>query len=253
MKKTVLLLLVCTIYSVSAKNPKTSVVVDTTEVFNESLTYKVVQDNEYLQLSISTKDNDIIMSMLSLGVTVFFDVKGKEKENVYIKYPLEPVKTNFNKGQVPLDGFQTSEEETKRRQQIAKLIENDLPQEAAYNYFDSQEQFHILLNSLDTSLSYIYDPQKGLLEYRLKIPKRRISANSKEDFSKLAIGVKTGKLPDHKPKEDDSSRRPESKKRGGGRPSGGRGGGRPNNSERPESQNRQSSMATIDFWFMASE
>lgn len=252
MKKIVsLLIIVCSIYSVNARNPKTTVVTDTTVVFNENVTYKVAQDKQNLHLSISTTDNEIIMAMLRLGVTVYFDVKGKDNEDVYIKYPLEPAKPKFNKEEASIDGFQTLEEEKKRKQHIASLIENDLPKEAEYSYFDSQQQFHILLNSLDASIAYTYNEEKGLLEYRIKIPKNRVSANPKEDFSKLAIGVKTGKLKGVKPKRDDLSRGSGSNMRGGGSSSGGRGG--QNNGEMPEGQNKQQAMAGIDFWFSTSK
>jgi uncharacterized membrane protein YgcG len=258
MKKIVsLLIIVCSIYSVSAKKLKTTVVTDTTVVFNESVTYKVAQDKQNLHISISTADNDMIMTMLRLGITVFFDVKGKENEDVYIKYPLEPAIPKFNREEASIDGFQTLEEEKKRKQQIATFIENDLPKEAEYKYYDSQQQFHILLNSLDATIAYTFIEEKGLLEYRIKIPKNRISANSKEDFSKLAIGVKTGKLKDLKSKRDDRSKGSGSNMRGGGSSSGGRGGrsggsggrGGQNNGEMPEGQNKQQAMAGIDFWF----
>ncbi len=104
---------------------------------------------------------------------------------------------------------------------------------------------------------YTYNEEKGLLEYRIKIPKNRISANLKTDFSKLAIGVKTGKMKDLKSKSDDLSRGSGSNMRGGGsRPggNGGRGGrGGQNNGEGPEGQHKQQAMAFIDFWFTASK
>jgi len=256
MKKTVkLLVILCTVYSVSAKNPIATGVLDTTVVSNENIVYKVVEDKENFHISISTKDNDIIMSMLRMGVTVFFDVKGKKKEDVYIKYPLKPIRLGSKRDEedVPSKGFKTLEEEKRSKQYIAKLIEKDLPQEAEYHHFDSQEEFHILLNSLNASISYTYNEENGLLEYRLKIPKNRISSSSKEDFSKLVIGVKTNKKEQTRPKADNRSK---SNTRGGRPSSGGRGDGggrgKRSNGANLDNQNMQDALKTIDFWFTVS-
>ncbi len=252
MKKTVgLLLLLCTVYSAKAKDFITTVVQDTTVVVNENVVYKVSRDSQNFNVSISTKDNDVIMSMLRLGVSVYFDVKGKEKEDVFVKYPLEPVRPSFNRGEESSQGLPSLEDEQKIKEHIAKLVDEDLPLEAMYHYFDNEEQFHVLLNSLDASVSYTYDKGKGLLKYQLKIPKYKISPNSKEDFSKLIIGVKSNKMPEKRQKVNNGS---QSNGRGGGPPSGGRGGGGrggKGGGERPGGQNSQQAMKTLDFWFKA--
>lgn len=244
-----------TLHSLSAKNTKTTVIQDTTVVSNENIQYKLVQDSENLQLFISTPDAKMSTAMLQRGLTIYFDIKGKEREDVAITYPIEPVRINF-KREASLDGFPTAEEENKMKHAMALFIEDDLPQEAVYKYYDRQERFHVILNALDAAISYTYNEEKGLLTYHLKIPKYKISSNSKEDFSRLTIGVKTGTMKKSKPKAADDSRKSRSNTRGGGPPSGGRkGGGRsdPSQGERPEGGNRKSGAASIDFWFKASE
>jgi hypothetical protein len=111
MNKTIgLLLLLSTVYSVNAKDLFTTVVRDTTVVVNENVVYKVFDDSQNFNVSVSTKDTDVIMSMLRLGISIYFDVKGKEKEDVFVKYPLEPVRPSFNKGEETAQGVPSLEE-----------------------------------------------------------------------------------------------------------------------------------------------
>ncbi|EDM42860.1 hypothetical protein SCB49_11207 [unidentified eubacterium SCB49] len=250
MKKIIGLLLLITVYTVNAKNNNATVVQDTTVVVNENVVYKVFKDSQNFNVSISTKDTDVMMSMLRLGISVYFDVKGKEKKDVYVKYPLEPVRPTLGKDQVPSQGIPSLEDENLIKQNIARLVEDDLPLEAMYHYFDSEEQFHTLLNALDTSISYEFDKVNGSLEYRLKIPKHKISTSSKEDFSDLLIGVKTNAMPG---KRQEANKGSQSGGRGG-RSSGGRGGGggrgRQGGGE-PGAQSQQPSIKSLDFWFKA--
>jgi uncharacterized membrane protein YgcG len=252
MKKIVgLLSLLFTVYAVSARNSIITTVQDTTVVFNENVTYSVFEDNQYFNVSISTKDNDVISSMLRLGVSVYFDVKGKEKEDVYVKYPLEPIISSFIRGEESSQSLPSLEDEQMRKENIAKLVNEELPLEAMYHYFDNEEQFHVLLNSLDASVSYTYNKEEGLLEYQLRIPKYKVSSNPKEDFSQLIIGVKSNKMTNNRQKAESESQ-PNGK--GGGQRSGGsRGGGRGNRGggDRTGGQTSQQSTKTLDFWFKA--
>lgn len=237
---------------VSATSIKTTKILDTTFVANKNVNYKVSEDANNIYLNISTSDMSTMMSMLGAGVIVYFDVKGKQSEDVFVKYPLEPLKPNFDDEDMAIMGdFDSLEYENMMKQGIDKLIKNYLPEEAEYGYFNSQEQFHILLNTLDITLSYVYtyNENEAELEYHLKIPKHRICKDSKTDFSKLIIGIKTGETSGSRP-EHDSDSRPADMHMGGG-PGGRRGGGGPPPRMDDEDQNDRPSQVTIDFWFDA--
>lgn len=249
------LLLFCSLFTVSATTIIPNKEKDTTIISNNNITYKVAQDDTNLYINISTSDTKAIMSILHFGVTVFFDIKGKKKQTVYVKYPLEPIKPNMKKGVNLNDDFPTLEDENRIKLSIINTIENELPQEAEYRYFDAKDTFHILLNTQDISLSYNYNIANGLLEYNLKIPKNKINADSKKDLSKLMIGVKTNSIE----LKQINNGKPSVNIGGigfggqggrqGGSPGGGQGGQR--NGSPAAEKNAKPKEAILDFWFKA--
>jgi hypothetical protein len=204
------------------------------------------------------------MSILNQGVVVYFDIKGKKKEKVYVKYPLEPIRSSSRRNEGVEGSVQRLDDEEAMKQRIVRIFENDLPLEAAYSYFSSEEKFNVLLNSFDISASYTYDQSKGSLEYRLKIPKDKINTDSKKNLERLTIGVKTIKKEQHQ----DRAERPQPSIGGGG--SGGRGGppngvqgngppkgqgGQGGQNEGPPSSNSRMKPADVElnFWFAVNQ
>ncbi len=230
---------------------------------NNEVTYEVSQDQGYLNVTMKTSDVKTIRSILHLGVSVFFDVKGKEKENVFVKYPLEPLRLNSRPNRNDSSEDRDPEkEEAEIKERFARILENDFPQEAAYTFFDREEKFHVLLNSLDITAAYTYNTKSGELMYNLTIPKSKINFKSDKDFEKLMIGVKTNQ----REKMERNSDRPQVSM--GGRGSGGRGGGQGGGGQRgggqrgggqggqndgpPKSNKREKPTdVLIDFWFEA--
>ncbi|MEO9893889.1 hypothetical protein [Aurantibacter sp.] len=255
------LAIVIGILNLNAKELKIGFESDTIIIVDENVSYKFNHDLQSVYLNISTADTNTIMSMLHMGVSVFFDVKGKKKQNVYVKYPLEPSRPNSKRGGEEVLGEEIAD---KRSIQIKNIIENELPQEAIYSYFEVDEEFHILLNTVGISLGYTYDEATGLLDYSLTIPKNKISDNPKADFNKLMIGIKT-----NGPEEKSQAERPNismggrggGQRGGGGRQGGGqRGGGRQGGSGQRgggqggspnDAQNDKPKIETLDFWFDA--
>ncbi|MEN8187991.1 MAG: hypothetical protein ABFR05_12755 [Bacteroidota bacterium] len=246
MKQILVLLLIAFSSVINAK--EISIVADTTEVVNENLIYKVTNDHSSVFVNISTSDRRTMMSMLRKGVTVYFDVKGKKKKDVYIKYPIQGAKPNYNR----------SQNQTEFQPDIKRVIKN-LPQEAEYKSFDNTQQFHIGLNNLDIAISFNYNDEKGVLEYNIRIPRYRIDSGSKTDLSKLTIGVENGKTGNVGQKRAGQSGSSGTGMRGSGSRQGGRkggsgmrGSGRKNSGSRNSSQqNRQTTMPSKDFWFKA--
>lgn len=247
------LVLFCTINTISAQSKKTSQTKNTTLVSNESVDYRVTQDQDNLYVSISTADNQTIKAMLHLGLTVYFDIKEKKKKNVYVKYPIEPIRPNRNRNQELSNEPLPFEEENLTKNRFLEIIENDLSKEAEYKYFDNKESFHILLNNLNISISYDYNETNGLLEYYLKVPKYKINSDTKKDFSKLMIGVKTNEIK----QKNRNSEKPNINMGGrgsggqGGPPGGGQGGNQGGQSEKSQisDKNQDKSGVALEFWF----
>ncbi len=229
MKHILFTLLVCSLtFSATAKSSVAFVGIDTV-LTDEKVSYEFSEDANNVMVNISTTDEKTIMSILHLGVSVFFDIKGKKKQNVYIKYPSESIATNRKQPKGDRRGTNRSEEDQEhRRKKIKKIIESDYHQFAEYGYYNDTEEFNILLNNLAISVSFTYDEVEGLFEYELKLPKTKINIDSKKDLSKLTIGVKTVK--EKKKQNNDGSLNGNlggltiGGQQGGGRSGGGQGG-----------------------------
>ena len=252
-----MLILFCTAFTISAKTIILKHTRDTTIVSNKGVDYMVTKDKNNLYLNISTSDHRKIMSILHSGITVYFDIKGKKKKNVFVKYPIAPLKPkrkregNFRAESNPF------EDVNKQDERIVKFIQDNLPQEAEYEYFDSNLKFNILFNRLDITALLNYNIERKVFNYELKIPKYKINSDPKKDLSKLTIGVKTNSM---KPKEDGVEKPSvnvggRGSGRQGGPPGGGQGGsqGRGQGGERkgpPNSdKNSNSTKNALNFWF----
>ncbi len=219
---------------------------DTTKVVKEDVTYEVTHDGSYVYLNVSTVDKYMALSILRRGLIVYFDVKGKKKENVYLKYPLQVVRPHFKNAE--------EREQAMENLNVGDLIDK-LPSEVEYGFFENTREFNKDLNDMDITVLYTYTSENELLTYSLKIPKYKIDPNPEADFGKLSIGVVTGK-------EDP----PAAKKSGRTRPSGNgmKGGGRRGNSngiagdrgsvDKARASSRKNTrpvLATIEHWFDA--
>ena len=219
---------------------------DPIKVTDGLVDYKVYDDKEYIYVNVSTKDQKTSMSILKHGLSIYFDVKGNEDKNVYVKYPYDVAPL-----QMPRKSKDESTDEEKPKIDFNAIIA-ELPGEAEYVYFDDRQQFHKDLNAYEIALGYTVTDD--LFEYELKIPKSKISNDSKADFSKLTVGVVTNTF-DKKP-EKDSKDASQGGKRGGGRGGrggggGGQGGGRGQGGGGGERSPLQEQAVSIDFWFAA--
>lgn len=248
MKNFILLFLFTQLCTTYAKTVNT-IITDTTNVVNnKNITYTVTQDSKNVSISVETFDKKASQALLREGVTVYFDLKGKKKKNVFVRYPNKLPKPNRQK--------QQSQPYTDENlPNIEELIES-LPQEAIYSHFNSQREFHILLNDLDTNVS-IEILKHNRIKYNLRIPKHRINKDPKKSLEKLSIGVLIGRNQTDRPSNDE---RPTGQSggrggnsQGGGPPGGGGSGGGPpggknGGNQRPTQEN--SPQISI-FWLKA--
>ena len=249
-----MLCIVC--FSTYAKSINT-IATDSTVVIDNNIIYKVVQDPHNFFIAIETDERKASKTILREGITVYFDIKGKRKKNVFVRYP-NKVSKPTGRRQQRVDR-NTEEDDSNRN----ITIEN-LPKEAFYNYFNTQHEFHILLNDLniDVTLNAL---EHNRIKYSLKIPKHKINDNPKKDLSKLTIGVLIGR--DRTDETNNEQRqgggqsgmqmsgssqgggrgnRGGGMSGGGGRSGGGMSGGGNGGGQRPSQENRTQATA---FWF----
>ncbi|MDW5288522.1 hypothetical protein [Formosa sp. PL04] len=252
MKSQLFGLILCCITLSSYAHPENGyLVADTISIANENVNYKVTDNERYIMVDISTQDTKTIMTMLHHGVTVFFDLKGKDKEDVAVKYPLEPINMQMKPKGSRTDDFQTEAEVNQIKKNIKKAVSTDFPEEAEYIFFDKTNNFNVLLNSLDIKAVYGYNEKTGILTYQLTIPKSKLKEKSKSDFSKLKIGVKTEMPEKGKKSGPTESLEGGGGGRGGSGGRGGGGGGRSSQSQQGSDDGDSKGPTGIDFWFEA--
>ncbi|MGY0390997.1 hypothetical protein ACW5R3_00385 [Bizionia sp. KMM 8389] len=235
MKHFLILILTLTGFYTTAAN-NTHVASDTTQVGNEGVLYEVTQDNRYVNINISTVDSKTAMTVIRNGVTVYYDIKGKKKKNVYVKYPVAKGGPRESRQEMQMGtGVEGVD--------LSSMIEKQ-PAEAEYGYFDKKQEFNKDLNSLDIAIVSQYSPTNQLFEFSIRIPKVRIDSDADTDFSKLSIGVVTntrGGADADRSRGQDSG---QGMRSGGGRSGGGRSGG-------GQGLDAEAEKVGIDFWFDA--
>lgn len=233
---------------------------DTTKISNKNVTYKTFQDQNNVYVTVITTDHKIVKPMLDQGITVYFDIKGKKKKNVYLQYPKNEKKQSKDRTRRTGQNQQKPETEEQKRAYIQKKLK-ELPEKGTYKYFETENEFHTVLNNLDIDVSFSTKNRVGIT-YTVRIPKSKINYDSKKDLSKLSIGVIIGHNRSDTKGEKPSDRSqmslgngqsrgggsrngPPGGGQGGGPPSGGKGGGKkPSQEDRPQIENQE-------FWFDA--
>lgn len=240
-----LLLILFTLSSLySTATIKRNSPVDTTQVINGSLLYKISQEDNYVHLNISTKDKMSAMSILKNGLTIYYDIDGKKQKDVSIKYPNNNTISQFRGGNLLnlANGID-----------LNSIIEQ-LPAEAEYGYHEIKRTFNKDLNSFDIFIDVIYNESNQLFEFSVTIPKIKISSQKNTDFSKLSIGVVFNKM-ERKSEQVGEQAQSNGGRSGGGRGNGGggrNGGGRGGNDrQNGQVQNSADAKSTPDFWFDA--
>uniref|UniRef100_UPI00404812AE hypothetical protein n=1 Tax=Mariniflexile sp. TaxID=1979402 RepID=UPI00404812AE len=239
-----LLIVLLTLSSLSSfASNKSSFPADTTQITNENVLYKVSQDGNYVHLNISTTDKKTAMSIIRNGLTIYYDIKGKEKKDVYVKYPYSNESRPFQQGSLGNIDVNAID--------LNSMIEK-LPAEAEYGSFEKKQAFNKDLNTLDIAIANHYTASSQLFDFSIKIPKDKITAKKNSDFSKLSIGVVTNtrerNIEGGQQDQNQSMRGGGSGGRRGGGNGNGRGGMGHQNGQRPSSTTEN---VTVDFWFDA--
>lgn len=228
----------------------------------EKISYEALLDGDNVIVKLSTFDRGTMMSMVHRGFSVYFDVKGKKKKNVAVKYPAEV--TMPERGQRPEGrSDRNSEGQEERRGPNMLEIINGLPKMGEYTFYDMTQDFHLDINALNITINYAFFEAERRLDYELRIPTHAILKEG-QNLSKLTIGVVSTKI------ENDGNRPQMSiGTGGGGRQGGGRGGGgmggppgggsgggmggQPSggNGGGPQGQGQRPQQTSLNLWFSA--
>ncbi|WP_290699738.1 hypothetical protein [Lacinutrix sp.] len=239
MKYLILALLTLSSLNCFASN-KRSFSADTTQISNKNILYKVSQAGNYIHLNISTTDKKTATSIIRNGLTIYFDIKGKKKKDVYVKYPYSTEPRQSRQGSRGNNDSNTID--------LNSMIEK-LPVEAEYSSFEEKQEFNKDLNTLDIAIENHYTASSQLFEFSIKIPKTKIFFKENSDFSKLSIGVVSNKMEGNINKERGQGQNQGMRSGGGRRGNGsGRGGKRGQNRQQPSST---AEKIIVDFWFDA--
>lgn len=206
--------------------------------------YWVENNDTEIHLKLGFYKQSNIEKVLSGGLSVYFDVKGKKKKNVLLNYPLRN-----ERRRIP------PQRENVQRNEPQKMAS------AVFVYFDKAKRFDVNESNNDIAIK-LYSEKKGELLYDLVIPVRLIRPNGLDDLSKLSIGVVSGAInrpqgrPENAENRQDGGMNGPRGQGGGGRGMGGPGmegqgmRGPENGGQRGPGMENQAGMSSpIDFWF----
>lgn len=234
----------------------------------EKITYKAHIEDGHVHVNLSTSDEKTIVLMLRKGFSVYFDPEGKENKNLAVTYRIP--RKGANKG--ASQGFNATQDIEDRPiggLPVEAMI-SELPRQALFTKFDSEETVHLDLNNLGIAIEYTYvkdDEGNGKLSYSLKIATAELAAKG-ESLDNLGIGVVSNGRKADKEKKNNANASSFDSRQGrnqiGTRSGGfgnrlgrqGRRQGGLSNTNRANSRNTEEKppkVTTLDFWFKCSK
>lgn len=135
-----------------------------TTIWNDGISASFQNDGYYLYGLIIVRDQRIKQRMLSIGMTLWFNTKGKTKKEIGIKYPIGSI-SNQNKQK------QSNTEKNKKNANeeiISKMVEN-LEKDIEL-IFDQKKGLQKMKISEISGMEISIKESEGLLIYEIKVP-----------------------------------------------------------------------------------
>lgn len=153
--------------------------------------YKVTNDDTNLHVILNTSSSTSILKILKTGLTIYFDVTGKKRQDVFIHYPFK-LKTELQN--------ENYKEDMKAEPSARSLnyYVSQIPAELVYSAYGKNETIKLSRNSeIKDSITVIKENE---IVYELCIPLSRLSINGKYSLTNLSIGIVSGQfeLPSNK-------------------------------------------------------
>lgn len=208
---------------------------------NTGISWTVANDSRYLYLTFDTNNRQVERTVMFRGVTIYLDPTGKNKKDIYLKYPYRAERSRFIprnsgnsfRGNNPLGNFKSPTIAYWEKGNDGMVINSAMEH--------TQFKYDIKLDSL------------GFMEYKVQIPISRFTSAVFSNINKLAVGI-VAKRP-----EQGSGFRSGFRARGGfsgrERGEGGERGGygdRDSGRRRPMGMDNRSGFqpVNVDIWFL---
>lgn len=143
---------------------------------SNGISWTVANDSRFLYVSFNTNNRQIERMVMFRGVTLYLDPSGKEKKNIYLRYPYRTGPNGFYRGnpqdkgerngfahfQSPMTAFWNKGDEG--------IVINRAMEHTEFKY-------HIKMDSL------------GFMNYQVRIPLHRITNTDYREINKLDVGI----------------------------------------------------------------
>lgn len=148
--------------------------------------YKVTNDDSNLHIILNTSSAASILKILKTGLTVYFDVTGKKRKDVFVHYPYQ-MTTDLQKETINKDI------KTEPSERSLNYFVSQIPAELVYSAYSKNEAIHLHANNtgITDSIKVIKDNE---IIYELCIPINRITMNGKYPLTNLSIGIVSGQF-----------------------------------------------------------
>ena len=221
------------------------------------ISYRVFHDRDTLHLKLKTDQRSTMVKMLRQGTTVYFDLTGKKKKKIYVRYPI-PGQMDQAFRQSRLQDLDAGQ-----RPGTGSMIQN-LPEDLLYVSYGTEELIRPS-SPYDRDIHCELSMEKErILVYKLKIPFSRITEEGLSSINTLSIGIEARgiDLPGGSSMRPAAQMgRPGSMSGGGRRPGGRSPGGRPPGGMTPGRRpsgtgsgaarqiDREALTSTTEIWF----
>ena len=148
--------------------------------------YYVTNDTEFLKVKFNTAESPSIAKILRTGLTIYFDVKGKKKKDVFVQYPLEQ-KVKLTQADMPK---MSSSKSPTPMIDSGKLL-SELTGLALFESYKEEKNFSVLDSKSDIKIA-ITANSNSEITYELIIPISRITNGGLNSLSNLSIGIVSG-------------------------------------------------------------
>jgi len=148
--------------------------------------YKVTNDDSNLHVILNTSSAASILKVLKTGLTIYFDVTGKKRHDVFVHYPYK-MTSDLQKETYTKDI--KAEPSARSLNYYVSLI----PAELIYSAYAKNEAIHLhnTNSGITDSITVIKDNE---IIYELCIPLNRITMNGKYPLTNLSIGIVSGQF-----------------------------------------------------------
>ncbi len=148
--------------------------------------YKVTNDDKNLHVILNTTSQASILKILKTGLTIYFDISGKKKQDVFVHYPY---KLNYD---LKKEDYKKDANTDPNKKNLNYFV-SQIPAELIFSDHNATEHINLHDVNIDIkdSITVLHNDE---IIYELIIPLSRISKKGLFSLANLSIGVVSGKF-----------------------------------------------------------